>query len=191
MQSCPSCLPHYSLSALFRLPTFFTSGVSNLTPPIPSSVTKQVKTMFISQLHNGLNQQESAQASVSKQAAAALTCSSHLHLPTRHLGRQAVICVCLLTVTHLSCSHMERIFICRACCLQRRLFMSDWIFIQQPLFLPHLPPNAGTVAGLKRVALVLLGNGEADVWMWWQHISVSVGYSKVCDINTKQISSNA
>lgn len=24
-----------------------------------------------------------------------------------------------------------------------------------------------------------------------QHISVSVGYSKVCDVNTKQISSNA
>lgn len=96
----------------------------------------------------------------------ALTCSSHLHLPTRHLGRQAVICVfvCVcLTVTHLSCSHLERIFICRARCLQRRLFMSDWIFIQQPLFLPHLPPKPGTVAGLKRVAVLLPGNGGAEV----------------------------
>lgn len=41
--------------------------------------------------------------------------------------------------------------------------MSDWIFIEQPLFLTHLPPNAGTVAGLKRVAVLLPGNGEADV----------------------------
>lgn len=44
---------------------------------------------------------------------------------TRHFGRQSFVCVCLSVVAHLSSSHLQRIFICTASCLQQRLFLSD------------------------------------------------------------------
>lgn len=87
-----------------------------------------------------------------------LLTSASAHTPPQQAGRQAVICVCLSDRYSPEQAHLQRVFICDVSsegylCLIRL----------QPLFLPHPSPNAGMVGGLKRVAILLPGNGEADV----------------------------